>query len=262
MRLIFIRHGEPTYSNDGLSEKGKREAALLAERVQKWDVDKAFVSPLGRAAETAEPSLKALNMEAVTLPWLREFSHPIVNPTHGNKSVCWDYIPSDWADNPVMYTESEWLDIEPAIQNHELKLQYDAAIKGIDEIIADYGYVRKGKYYINEKNPKNRRVTSTVVDMNTHYANLLPEEDAGKTVIFFCHFGVTCLLLSHLVNLPFNALTHGTIIPTTGITIVNSEERWDNEVSFRIQTLGDVTHLLSAGEPISSAGSFTPLFQG
>lgn len=30
MRLIFVRHGEPDYVNDTLTEKGWREAELLA----------------------------------------------------------------------------------------------------------------------------------------------------------------------------------------------------------------------------------------
>lgn len=260
MRLIFIRHAEPDYRGDVLTQRGVKEANILSERVKNWEVDRVYCSPLGRAVATAAPSLKALGMEAITLPWLREFSHPIINPTHKGQSVCWDFAPSAWADNPVMYTKSEWLDTEPAVQNPELKAQYEAATKGIDKILSEYGYERKGNYYKNVLNPKNRRVTSTVVDMDKHFANLLPAEDAGKTVVFFCHFGVTCLLLSHLVNIPFNALTHGTIIPTTGITIVNSEERWDDEVYFRIQTFGDAAHMLMAGEEISSAGSFTPLF--
>lgn len=33
MRLILIRHGDPNYEKDCLTEKGKREAALLAERI-------------------------------------------------------------------------------------------------------------------------------------------------------------------------------------------------------------------------------------
>jgi len=33
MRIIFVRHGDPDYANDTLTEKGWREAALLAERV-------------------------------------------------------------------------------------------------------------------------------------------------------------------------------------------------------------------------------------
>ena len=40
MRLIFIRHGDPDYVHDTLTEKGKREAELLAQRVKNWDVSK------------------------------------------------------------------------------------------------------------------------------------------------------------------------------------------------------------------------------
>ena len=32
MRLILIRHGDPDYVRDSLTEKGFREANLLAER--------------------------------------------------------------------------------------------------------------------------------------------------------------------------------------------------------------------------------------
>ena len=31
MRLLFIRHGEPDYEKDSLTEKGFREAGYLAE---------------------------------------------------------------------------------------------------------------------------------------------------------------------------------------------------------------------------------------
>ena len=31
MRILLIRHGDPDYDNDTLTEKGRREAALLAE---------------------------------------------------------------------------------------------------------------------------------------------------------------------------------------------------------------------------------------
>ena len=31
MRILFIRHGDPDYVNDTLTEKGHREAQLLAE---------------------------------------------------------------------------------------------------------------------------------------------------------------------------------------------------------------------------------------
>ena len=31
MRIIFVRHGEPDYTDDSLTEKGKKEAKLLAK---------------------------------------------------------------------------------------------------------------------------------------------------------------------------------------------------------------------------------------
>ena len=58
MRLIFIRHGDPDYKNDSLTDRGKIEAQALVERVSSWEVDKFFCSPLGRARETAIPSLE------------------------------------------------------------------------------------------------------------------------------------------------------------------------------------------------------------
>ena len=48
MRLIFIRHAEPDYSIDSLTEKGWREAKLLAERTKRWKVDEFYCSPLGK----------------------------------------------------------------------------------------------------------------------------------------------------------------------------------------------------------------------
>ena len=36
MRIIFVRHGEPDYTKDSLTEKGWREARFLAERISKW----------------------------------------------------------------------------------------------------------------------------------------------------------------------------------------------------------------------------------
>jgi len=262
MRLIFIRHAEPDYSCDGLTQKGIRDAQILGERVAKWKVDDFYCSPLGRARDTAAPALKALGKEATTLDWLREYSYPIINPTHGKESVCWDFIPSDWADDPKMHTMTDWLHSEPAVQNNTLLEQYKVVTQGIDKLLEHYGYIRKGNYYINNKNPKMRNITSTVIDSNRHIANELPSDDADPVIVLFCHFGVICLILSHLLNIPFPLLAQGTIIPTSGITIVNTEERWKDEVYMRLQTLGDVSHLLAANESVSGAGSFAPLFQG
>ena len=72
---------------------------------------------------------------------------------------------------------------------------------------------------------------------------------------------VTCVALSHLLNMTPVQLWQGMFLAPTSVTIVGSEERKPGEVYFRCQTIGDVHHLLSAGEPVSYYGAFNDPFQ-
>lgn len=58
MKLVIVRHGDPDYTIDSLTEKGWKEAGYLAERLEKLDVKEFYVSPLGRAKDTASCTLK------------------------------------------------------------------------------------------------------------------------------------------------------------------------------------------------------------
>ena len=60
MRLLIVRHGDPDYSIDSLTEKGWKEAEYLSERLSKLDVKDFYVSPLGRAKDTASFTLKKM----------------------------------------------------------------------------------------------------------------------------------------------------------------------------------------------------------
>lgn len=73
MTIYIIRHAEPDYARDSLTEKGWREAALLSHRLAKIPDASYYVSPLGRARDTASLTLKAVGKTAEVLPWLREF---------------------------------------------------------------------------------------------------------------------------------------------------------------------------------------------
>ena len=44
MRLLIVRHGDPDYELDSLTEKGFREVELLSERLVKEKMDKIYVS--------------------------------------------------------------------------------------------------------------------------------------------------------------------------------------------------------------------------
>ena len=73
MRVLIIRHGDPDYSIDGLTEKGKREAQLLSLRLQNEGISTIYCSPLGRARLTAMPTAEKIGVDIITCDWLREF---------------------------------------------------------------------------------------------------------------------------------------------------------------------------------------------
>ena len=73
MRILLIRHGDPDYVNDTLTEKGRHEAALLAKRAVSMNMGECYKSPLGRAKDTATPCLEVTGKTAEILDWLQEF---------------------------------------------------------------------------------------------------------------------------------------------------------------------------------------------
>lgn len=64
MRILIIRHGDPDYEKDSLTQKGWHEAELLADKMENTDVTAFYVSPLGRAQDTASVTLKRLGRNA------------------------------------------------------------------------------------------------------------------------------------------------------------------------------------------------------
>ena len=53
MKLLIIRHGDPNYDIDSLTPKGWKEVAYLSERIARLDIRDFYVSPYGRAKDTA-----------------------------------------------------------------------------------------------------------------------------------------------------------------------------------------------------------------
>ena len=54
MRLIFIRHGDPDYDLDVLTELGHEQAKKAARRLLCENIDAVYASTHGRAWQTAE----------------------------------------------------------------------------------------------------------------------------------------------------------------------------------------------------------------
>ena len=72
MLFYFIRHGDPIYEPDSLTELGKKQATALAERLFLEDIDEIYCSTSNRAIMTAEPLMKMLNKRDTLFSWAHE----------------------------------------------------------------------------------------------------------------------------------------------------------------------------------------------
>ena len=148
MRLIFIRHAEPDYSIDSLTEKGWREAKLLAERTKRWKVDEFYCSPLGRAKDTASFTLKECGREAVTCDWMREFDACVVDPETGKNRLSWDLKPAYWTKEPDLLNIDRFLETD-LMKSGPVAETYQKVCDGLDGILAKHGYHREGRLYLS-----------------------------------------------------------------------------------------------------------------
>lgn len=231
MKLLIIRHGDPDYSIDSLTEKGWREAKYLSERISRLDVRDFYVSPLGRARDTASLTLQKMNRTAAQCEWLREFAPRIPRPDYpGGCKVTWDWLPQDWTAEEKYYDYKTWFDTDVMKAGH-VKEEYDWVTENFDNLLASYGYVREGHYY--------RAETSN--------------ED---TIVFFCHFGLECVLLSHLLGVSPMTLWHGFCAAPTSVTTLTTEERREGIAIFRINQFGDISHLYAKDEEPAFAARF------
>lgn len=80
-RIVLVRHAQPAAAwgddpDPGLSETGRRQAAVAAEVVAGLGGGRVLTSPLRRCRETAEPLLKRWGVEPAVVPAVGEVASP------------------------------------------------------------------------------------------------------------------------------------------------------------------------------------------
>lgn len=228
MKLIIVRHGDPNYTIDSLTKKGWKEAELLSDRLTMLDVKDFYCSPLGRAKDTASFTLKKLNREATELKWLREFEGKV---RMGLKiTSCWDRKPAEWINNSDYYDNKKWYTTK-LMQTLNVEKEYKKVCDGIDELLKKHGYEHKENYYkVNDSN--------------------------HDTIVLFCHFGVECVMLSHIFSCSPMIFWHNFVALPTSVTTLITEEREEGIAIFRCQQFGDISHLYAGGEEPAFAARF------
>lgn len=232
MKILFLRHAEPDYVHDSITPKGDFEAKFLAELLKKEypEIKDIYCSPLGRAKKTCSYTEDIFDKKAVILPWLREFDASINRPDDDLKQhVAWDWLPEDMDKHQILYTPNFMED--PILKNSDFKSKFESVVSGFDEILKSHGYERNGSYYkVNEEN--------------------------HDVIAIFSHFGVSTVMISHLMNSsPYPMWIHSVALPSS-LTEFISEERRQGKALFRMNRFSSYSHLEINDEKPSFAARF------
>ena len=196
--------------------------------------------------------MKKLGRTAKTYGWLQEFpaqidlneaphlrdAFPTTRIEDGKyvPRIVWDIAPAYWSVHSECMDPVRWRECDICRHSDTVEI-YDHVTGEFDRLLAEHGYVRDGRCYRVEKE-------------NT------------DTLTFFCHFGITCLFLAHLWNTSPFLLWHSLALAPTSVTEVVTEERKQGLACFRGLKIGDVSHLVLGGEPVSTSARFCETFSG
>ncbi|MCI5939900.1 MAG: histidine phosphatase family protein [Candidatus Enteromonas sp.] len=221
MKITIIRHGDPDYEHDSLTEKGFKQAELLKEVLLRRHFDEIYLSPYGRAQRTAEPYLKAMNREPDgVLPWLKE------------APWIWDREPRLWTEDPLCYDADHWIEAPVFEATPEIKKEYESIESSFYQFLEEHGYKKEGGHFLTDGG-KNER-----------------------SILFFCHLGSGSYLLSRLAGVSPAILWMNFFMPTSSISVAQTEEIEPGHAGFRIRCFGSLPHLEGHEELLSEAGAF------
>lgn len=217
MRIIFVRHGEPNYEKDCLTETGRKQAEAAAARLEREGISEIYASSMGRAQETAMFTARKLGLPVRTLDFMHEISWggPDV-PMEGHP-----WIISDWMidEKQFDFYREDWRQ-HPYFKNNSAVNCLDDISGKFDALLLRQGYRHEGpRYYC--------------------------ETDRQKTIAVFSHGGSGACALSHLLALPFPYVCSVMPYGLTSVTILNFPVQKGAYVHPRIELFNDLTHTLS-----------------
>ena len=219
MRIIFVRHGEPDYEHDCLTERGQVQAEAVAERLRGEGIEEIFTSPLGRAAETAAVTAEALELPVKTLDYMRELHWGSIDgmplPRNGHPWDLADLLAAEGWD----LTDPAWRE-HPYFSNNVVTAEADNVAHKTDEWLLSLGYERRGAYY-----------------------RCIRPDNMQKTVALFSHGGSSAAAMGHILNLPFPYACGLFHLEFTGITVIRLDRNPGKQALPCLELANDGRHI-------------------
>ncbi len=236
MKIILIRHGDPNYEKDCLTELGHKQAKVAAKRLLKEGIDEVYCSPLGRARQTAQAFLDASGIDHMTiLDFMQEIRFGVEGALYDNR---WN----PWLGATALVQEGKDLQSEnwreyPVFKDNFATIDADKIAVEADKWLASLGYVREGAYY-----------RCVGVGSEGEVGSGGGAKSGGgareKTIAIFCHGGSSSAFMARVLNQTF-AYMCGILLrfPHTTINVLKFADKPGELVLPVIELLNDARHL-------------------
>ncbi len=225
MKIVFVRHGDPNYAQDCLTELGRRQAWKAAERVAREGIDKIYASTCGRAMETAAYAAERLGMDVTGLDFMREIGWG------GEDGLVCNGHPWSCADDVLLnggdLRGDGWRE-HRNFKNNRVLQYVDAIPPAFDRLLARHGYVREGRLY--------RCVGA-----------------GHETIAVYSHQGSSSVAISHLLGLSFAQFCALCPLELTSVSVISLCAPQGALAVPRIEILNDARHIGGA-DALSAIG--------
>lgn len=231
MILFYVRHGQPIYNPDSLTELGHQQAEVLVKRMAVCKPDKIYASSSPRAIQTAEPTAKLLGKNIEILDWCNElYAWNEFTEYFTEDKKTWAFYHKETRklfDSPeVRKLGREWYQY-PGLEKYEKGIK--RVQKETDAFMLQLGY-----QHDLERN---------------RYIPVRPNDDR---IALFAHQGFGEAFLSCLLDIPYPLFSMRFEMGHTGVTVIEFEEQ--EVVVPRVLQLSNDSHLFAAGLPTDYQG--------
>ena len=221
MRLYLIRHGNPVYEPDTLTELGKKQAESVARWLCLQRPDRIYSSTSTRAEMTAQPACDLLKKNMELLDFCNErymWEDLTVETDYGG----------DWIfrapETLELLTSPEVINMGFSWYEHPKLSQYKKGIERVaretDRLLASFGY-------------EHERYTG-------RYKAVRPTDEK---IALFAHAGFGLAFLSCLLDIPYPLFATRFDIGHTGVTVIDFSFYKSSYIVPKVRTLSGTGHL-------------------
>ena len=223
MLLYIVRHGDPNYEKDCLTERGLIQAEAVGKRIAASGIDQIYSSPMGRARQTAAPACRLLGLPCQIEDWAHEVEEERLTPEPYGELKSVSVIQNTY------YRENGGID-----------LPYDKAFEAVgfrksQMDVATSRIAAGGREFLERLGYR---------EENGVYRILRKNEDK---VALFCHTVMARAWLSTLLHIPIHLMWAGFQMTHTGVTVLEFKNNENGVTAPYCRCFSDMSHLYAEG---------------